>query len=175
MFDSSGNQVKKKKNSHASIFKVKFGKKAEGSITDSRERTADTLFSDLDSIALAIEGSDLKDNFVPGELYSRHQRKATGDQIRSSKDHFVVYAISIMSGQWSHLCVFAVLQQGASTGVQLWGWCHCWRCQCGSIQVLQKARVPRLVQFLSCHHVERKASCGQWGTPIWKQTSNWLW
>ena len=32
------------KHSHAAIIEVKFGKKAEGSITDSRERTADTLF-----------------------------------------------------------------------------------------------------------------------------------
>ena len=31
--------------SHAAIFEVKFGKKAEGAITDSRERKADTLFS----------------------------------------------------------------------------------------------------------------------------------
>ena len=53
------------KYSHAAIFEVKFGKKAEGSITDSRERKADTLFSDLESVALVVEGSDLKDNFVP--------------------------------------------------------------------------------------------------------------
>ena len=59
MFHSCGNQVKKK-NSHAAIFEVKFGKKAEGSIIDSRERTADTLFSDLESIAFAI-----KDKFAP--------------------------------------------------------------------------------------------------------------
>ena len=31
-------------NSHAANFQVKFGNKAEGAITDSRERTADTLF-----------------------------------------------------------------------------------------------------------------------------------
>ena len=53
------------KYSHAAIFEVKFGKKAEGSITDSRERTADTLFNDLESVALVVEGSELKDNFVP--------------------------------------------------------------------------------------------------------------
>ena len=86
MFDSCRNQVKKKKKkSHAAIFEVKFGKKkkAEASITNSRERTADTLFSDLESVALAIEGSDLntlEDNPLQGR-------------------------------------------------------CHCWRCQCGSIQV----------------------------------------
>ena len=46
----------------------KFGKKAEGVITDSRERTADTLFNDLECVALAIEGSDLnttENSFVP--------------------------------------------------------------------------------------------------------------
>ena len=53
------------KNSHAAIFDSKFGKMAEGSITDSRERTADSLFSDLESVALVVEGSVDKDNFVP--------------------------------------------------------------------------------------------------------------
>ena len=42
--------------SHAAIFDAIFGKKAEGSITDSREVTADTLFSDLESVASVVEG-----------------------------------------------------------------------------------------------------------------------
>ena len=53
---------------HAAIFEVTFGKKAEEAITDSRERTADTIFTDIESVALALEGSDLtitEDNFVP--------------------------------------------------------------------------------------------------------------
>ena len=56
------------KNRHAAIFEVKIGGEKGGVITDSRERTADTLFSDLESVAFAIEGSDLnttKDHFVP--------------------------------------------------------------------------------------------------------------
>ena len=56
------------KNTHAAIFEVKFGKKAEEAITDSRERTADTLSNDLQSVALVVEGSDgniTEDNFVP--------------------------------------------------------------------------------------------------------------
>ena len=56
------------KKSHAAIFKVKFGKKGEGAITDSREWKADTLFNDLESVAFAIEGSDVnttEDHFVP--------------------------------------------------------------------------------------------------------------
>ena len=40
------------------IFEVKL-------FTDSRERTTDTYFSDLESVALVVEGSDLRDNFVP--------------------------------------------------------------------------------------------------------------
>ena len=43
-------------------------KEDKGVITDSRERTADTLFNDLESVAFAIEGSDLnitENNFVP--------------------------------------------------------------------------------------------------------------
>ena len=53
---------------HAAIFEVKFGKKAEEATTDSRKRTADTHFNDLGSVALTLESSDLsitEDNFVP--------------------------------------------------------------------------------------------------------------
>ena len=56
-----------------------------------------------------------------------------------------------MSAQWSHLCVFDSSSKGTPTDVQLWRRCHCWRCQCDNIQVLQ-----RFVQFSSCHHVEEK-------------------
>ena len=44
---------------------MKFGRRAEGTFNDSRERTADALFSDLECVALGVEGNDLKDNFVP--------------------------------------------------------------------------------------------------------------
>ena len=36
------------KYTHAAIFDLKFGKKGEEAITDSRERTADTLFTDFE-------------------------------------------------------------------------------------------------------------------------------
>ena len=69
-FASFWNQVKKTtKNRHAAIFEVKFRKKkAKGVITESRERKADTLFNDLESVAFAIEDNDLnitENNFVP--------------------------------------------------------------------------------------------------------------
>ena len=47
---------------------MKLGLKSEGALTYLRERTADTLFSDLGTVALVIESSDLsitEDNFVP--------------------------------------------------------------------------------------------------------------
>ena len=47
---------------------MKLGKESERVITDSRGRTADALFMNLESVALAIEGSDLsilEDKFVP--------------------------------------------------------------------------------------------------------------
>ena len=43
-------------------------KKGKEAITDSRERPADTLFTDFECVALALEGSELnttEDNFVP--------------------------------------------------------------------------------------------------------------
>ena len=43
------------KGSHAAIFEVKFGRRSEGSLTDSREQTADTLSSDLDYVAEVLE------------------------------------------------------------------------------------------------------------------------
>ena len=74
--------------SHAAIFDVKFGRKSDRVITDSRGRTADAPFLNLESVALVLEGSDLsitEDNFVPTArcIYSGHQEKATGDQIKS--------------------------------------------------------------------------------------------
>ena len=44
---------------------MKFGTKGQGSFTVSRERTADTLVSDLEFVSLVIEGRDLQENFVP--------------------------------------------------------------------------------------------------------------
>ena len=82
---------------HAPIFEKKFGKKVEDATKNSRERTARTLFTDLRSVALALECSDLnitEDNFVPtAKKYSRRQREATDDQIRSSKT--TVFPLSI--------------------------------------------------------------------------------
>ena len=58
MFVSCGNQVKKRTKNVCSDFWNKFGKKTEGAMTDSRERTADTLYNDLESVALTIEGTN---------------------------------------------------------------------------------------------------------------------
>ena len=41
--------------SHVAIFEVKFGKKSERVITDSRWRTADALFMNLESVGFAVE------------------------------------------------------------------------------------------------------------------------
>ena len=71
----ASNEEEEDKGSHAAIFEVKFGKKAEGSFTDSREGTPDTLFSDLESVALVVEGSDLKDNFVSAANCTRDTKE----------------------------------------------------------------------------------------------------
>ena len=47
---------------------MKFGKKPERAVADSREQTADTLFGDPGIVTFVVEGSDLsitEDNFVP--------------------------------------------------------------------------------------------------------------
>ena len=47
------------RNRHAAIFEVKFDKKTERATTESRERSAEQLFDNLEPVALAVEGSDL--------------------------------------------------------------------------------------------------------------------
>ena len=107
-FDSTGyirllweSNEEEDKGSHAAIFEVKFGEKAEGSFTDSRERTADTLFSDLESVALLVEGSDLNDNFVP-----------TTNCIRDTKERQLVTRSFL---QWVRCCVCHLHHERAMT------------------------------------------------------------
>ena len=55
------------RNGHATIFEVKFGKTSEREVRESPERSAEQLFADLESVAYAVEGSDLgptEDPFV---------------------------------------------------------------------------------------------------------------
>ena len=47
------------RNGHAAIFEVKFGKTSVRAVRESRERSAEELFADLESVASAVEGSDL--------------------------------------------------------------------------------------------------------------------
>ena len=56
------------RNGHAAIFEVKFGKTSERAAKESRERSAEQLFADLEPVASAVEGSDLgptEDPFEP--------------------------------------------------------------------------------------------------------------
>ena len=72
---SCGSQVKKKKTkTHMQRF-LEFGKKAQA---QPRERTADSPFSDLESVASAVEGSDLnttEGNFVPTARCIQHTKE----------------------------------------------------------------------------------------------------
>ena len=47
------------KNRPAAIFEVKLGKTSERAVRESRERSAEQLFADPESVACAVEGSDL--------------------------------------------------------------------------------------------------------------------
>ena len=105
------------KNTHAAIFEVKFGTMAEEATTDSRERRADARFDDLESVALVIEGIDLnatEDNFVPdGKMCSRHKRKTTGNQIRSSKTTVLCMPSPPRAGNEVTFSCSAVFQKGS--------------------------------------------------------------
>ena len=57
MSGSCGNKVKTTNvNTHAAM-DLKFGRKSEGAIAASSKRTADTLYNDLESVAMVIEGT----------------------------------------------------------------------------------------------------------------------
>ena len=125
LFASCGNQVMKKTEGFTCMRSLKWKvKRTEGISTDSCERTADTLFDELESVSLAIEGSDLnipEDNVVPpARCIQDTTERATGDQIRSSRTNDVVYA---NSKHWRHLTVF----DSFSASAPLQGRCHCWR------------------------------------------------
>ena len=102
-----------------------------------------------------------------GRMCPRHQRQATGDQIRSSRIT-VSYQEQAMKAPYRARQFFKTVRQQV----------HHFKVDviavisvCDSIQILQTARVLRFVQFLGCRHVERDATRGQIGTYIWKQTS----
>ena len=157
---------------------MKFCEKLEGAISDSRERTADILFSDVGTVTLAIEGSDFsitEDNFVPTARCIQDTKKrqlvtrSSLQRLRCCVCH--LHHEQAMKAPYRVRKFFAKVLKGGTT---LLGWCHCWRCQCGNIQILQEAGVPRSVQLLGCRHVERDAARGQHGPPMWEQTSDWL-
>ena len=62
------------RNGHAATFDVKSGKKTERAATESRKRSAEQLFHDLELVALAVEGSDLGTIEDPFRAYSKMQQ-----------------------------------------------------------------------------------------------------
>ena len=87
------------------------------------------------------------------KMYSGHQEKETGDQIKSSE----IAMFCVPSPPWANnegtISCSTIFRISTKECTTLQGWCCCWRCHCGSIQVPQEARVPRFVQFLGCGHV----------------------
>ena len=55
------------RNGHAAIFEVKFGKTSDRAVQESRQRCTEQLFADLEPVASAVEGSDLRPTEVPFE------------------------------------------------------------------------------------------------------------
>ena len=95
-----------------------------------------------------------------GRLYSRHKGQATGDQIRSSNTTVLCMPSPPRAGNEGTLSCSTIFQNSTSACTPLHGRCHCWRCQCSSIQIPQKSGVPRSAQFFSFHYVERDATWG---------------
>ena len=162
---------------HAAIFEVKFGNK-----TQKKHRIARTIGWATHwhfGVRCANCGRQrLRYYWGPFWAYSKmHQwdsQEAAGDQVWSSKIKVVCMPSPPQVGNEVTCCCSTIYQNNTSTFVSLQGWSHCGRRQCCSIQVLQKSGVTRSVRFLSCRHAYRDATRGQCGTPIWKQTSHWL-
>ena len=111
MFDSCGNQMKRKTRAHMQrSLRWSLAKKGGRIITDSRERTADTLFS-WNLLHLSLKA-------VTSEVYSKHQGKTICDQIRSSK----ITLLCMPSPSWTDDdCVWICsenLQSGTLKSVQ---------------------------------------------------------
>ena len=152
MFVCCGNQVKKTTKKVCSDFWNKLGKKTEGGMTDSREWTADTLYNDLESVALTIEGTNPNCHWGRQDAYdrihSRHQEETTGDQIRSSKITMWRMSSSSKADDDRTYCCSTVFQDSTSTSTSLQGRCHYWRCQYDSMQILQKATYSKIFTIL---------------------------
>ena len=59
------------RNGHAAIFEVKYGKTSERAVKESREQSVEQLFADLESVALAVKGSELDTTEDPCEPSAR--------------------------------------------------------------------------------------------------------
>ena len=110
------------KKGHAAIFEVGFGKKTERAATESRERTAEQLFDHLESVASAVEGSDLgtfEDPFEPtarwifDTMKRQHVTRSGFPRLRCCVCHLhnKCHEVSCFCSR--------ILQNGASTSVSL--------------------------------------------------------
>ena len=59
------------RNGHAAIFEIKFGKTSERAVKESRERSSEQHFTDLEFVALDVEGSDVGTGGDPFEPTAR--------------------------------------------------------------------------------------------------------
>ena len=124
--------------SHAAILEMKLGKESERVITYSRGRTADALFMNLESVALAIEGSDIsipEDNFVPTARWIQDTNKGNWwpDQVFQRLRCCVCHLHYEQAMKAPHRV--RQFRKSTQEGTTLQCWCYCWRCQCGSKQV----------------------------------------
>ena len=166
------------KRTHAAIFKVRFGSKAKdfSQICESEQLMRFTMTWSLLHWPLKVQiPMSVRTALCLRQKVFKTPREGNWWKDQVFKDNDVA---------WCHLhhkhamiapaIVWQVLLDSTSTNTPLQGWCHCWRCQCGSIHTLQEASVPRPVQPPSGRHVGRDAARGQYGMPVWKQTSYWL-
>ena len=119
----------------------------------------------LESVALAIQGSDLsitEDNFVPTARGIQDTKKR--ELVTRSSLQRLRCCVCYLQHEQAKKAPYRVRQFFANVLKKVQ---HCrvdviaGDAKCGSIQELQEAGVPRSVQLLGCRHVERDATRGQ--------------
>ena len=130
------------------FFEIKFGKKSEGAIKDSRERTADTLHNDLESVALATESTiqDTKER----QLVTRSGLQ----RLRCCVCHLHHKQAMTAPSTVRKIIKKQVLQQMHHFEVDV----IAGDANAAAYRYYKRQRLPRPVQLFSSCHVERNAT-----------------
>ena len=149
----------------------KLVEKTNGATEASRERSAEQLFNEFESVALVVEGSDL------GTSEDRFEPTASGINDTEKRPLVTRSGLSIPRCRVCHLhhkwAMNSPTAVGEFFGTVLQQVCHlkffviAGDANAAAYKYYQKkTRIPRSVRFFSCRYAKRDETRGQYGTPI---------